>query len=96
MPEMSASSACWPMLVRGLSAGSIINPPLFVISGRWRRRVSELLLAPLRAGYEKHALVKRQDGESGAFPRFVTGRFLDNDNCMGAVGLVLRHNGRLS
>jgi predicted NBD/HSP70 family sugar kinase len=81
---------------RGLGiVGSIINPPLFIISGGLAK-AGELLLAPLRASYEKHALIKRQDLDEAAFPRFVTGRFLDNDNCMGAVGLVLRHSGRLT
>ncbi|MET3899754.1 putative NBD/HSP70 family sugar kinase [Devosia sp. UYZn731] len=81
---------------RGLGiVGSIINPPLFIISGGLAK-AGELLLAPLRASYEKHALIKRQDLDEAAYPRFVTGRFLDNDNCMGAVGLVLRHSGRLT
>jgi predicted NBD/HSP70 family sugar kinase len=81
---------------RGLGlVGSIINPPLFIISGGLAK-AGELLLAPLRASYEKHTLIKRGDLDEAAYPRFVTGRFLDNDNCMGAVGLVLRHSGRLT
>jgi predicted NBD/HSP70 family sugar kinase len=75
--------------------GSIVNPPLFIVSGGLAK-AGELLLAPLRSSYEKHALIKRQDVDEAAFPRFVTGRFLDDDNCMGAVGLVLRHSGRLT
>jgi predicted NBD/HSP70 family sugar kinase len=81
---------------RGLATiGSILNPPLFIISGGLAA-AGELLLAPLRASYEKHALIKRGDVDEAAYPRFVAGRFLDNDNCMGAVGLVLRHSGRLT
>lgn len=81
---------------RGLGiVGSIINPPLFIISG-CLATAGELLLAPLRASYEKHTLVKRGDLDETAFPRFVAGTFLDNDSCMGALGLVLRHNGRLN
>lgn len=81
---------------RGLGIiGSIINPPLFIISGGLAA-AGELLLEPLRASYEKHTLVKRSDVGEAAFPRLVSGRFLDNDNCMGALGLVLRHSGRLS
>lgn len=81
---------------RGLATvGSILNPPLFIISGGLAA-AGELLLAPLRASYEKHALIKRGDLDEAAYPRFVAGRFLDNDNCMGAVGLVLRHSGRLT
>jgi hypothetical protein len=49
----------------------------------------------MRSSYAKYTLVKPGDVE-GSAPQFVTGRFLDNDNCMGAVGLVLRHHGRLA
>lgn len=81
---------------RGLGiVGTIINPPLFIISGGLAA-AGELLLAPLRASYEKHTLIKSDDLEATPFPRFVTGKFLDNDNCMGALGLVLRHSGRLN
>lgn len=81
---------------RGLGiVGSILNPPLFIISGSLAT-AGEMLLGPLRTSYEKHTLVKRGGLEDAAFPRFVAGTFLDNDNCMGALGLVLRHHGRLS
>jgi predicted NBD/HSP70 family sugar kinase len=80
---------------RGLAAvGTIINPGLFVISGGLAA-AGEILLAPMRSSYAKYTLVKPGDVE-GSAPQFVTGRFLDNDNCMGAVGLVLRHHGRLA
>lgn len=80
---------------RGLATvGTIINPGLFVISGSLAT-AGELIMAPIRSTYARHTLVKPGDGE-GANPQFVTGKFLDNDNCMGAVGLVLRHHGRLS
>lgn len=80
---------------RGLATvGTILNPGLFVISGGMAA-AGEMLLAPIRLAYSRHTLVKPSDGE-GANPAFVTGRFLDNDNCMGAVGLVLRHHGRLT
>ena len=55
----------------------------------------EMLLAPIRSSYTKHTLVKVGDGE-GATTSFAVGRFLENDNCVGAVGLLLRHHGRLS
>lgn len=81
---------------RGLAVvGSILNPPLFVISGALAT-AGDLLLAPLRSSYEKHAFVKRSDLGQGEYPNFIPGRFLGNDNCMGAVGLVLRHSGRLT
>jgi predicted NBD/HSP70 family sugar kinase len=80
---------------RGLATiGTVINPGLFVISGSLAA-AGELITAPIRSAYGRHTLVKPGDGE-GANPQFVTGKFLDNDNCMGAVGLVLRHHGRLS
>jgi predicted NBD/HSP70 family sugar kinase len=80
---------------RGLAAvGTILNPGLFVISGGMAA-AGAMLLAPIRSAYGRHTLVKPSDGES-TNPSFVTGRFLDNDNCLGAVGLVLRHHGRLT
>jgi predicted NBD/HSP70 family sugar kinase len=80
---------------RGLAAvGTILNPGLFVISGGMAA-AGAMLLAPIRSAYGRHTLVKPSDGEA-TNPSFVTGRFLDNDNCLGAVGLVLRHHGRLT
>ncbi len=71
---------------RGLATiGTILNPGLFVISGGMAA-AGDMLLAPIQAAYFRHTLVKPGDGD-GADPTFTTGRFLDNDNCMGAVGL---------
>ncbi|WIJ27060.1 ROK family transcriptional regulator [Devosia sp. RR2S18] len=81
---------------RSLAAvGSILNPPLFVIGGVLAT-AGDLVVAPLRAAYEKHALIKMSDVGQGKYPNFLRGRFLTNDNCMGAVGLVLRHSGRIA
>jgi predicted NBD/HSP70 family sugar kinase len=81
---------------RGLGiVGTIVNPGLFVISGALAA-AGDILLEPLRASYEKHTLVKRDDLDRAQAPRFTVGRFLDNDSCMGAVGLVLRQHGRLA
>lgn len=81
---------------RGLATvGTIINPSLFVISGGLAA-AGDILLDPLRLSYDKHTLIKRLDAGDDAMPKFLTGRFLHNDNCMGAVGLVLRHHGRLA
>ncbi len=81
---------------RGLAmVGTILNPPLFVISGGLAA-AGETLMAALKASYERYTLTKRHSTSEGFEPRFVTGRFLDNDNTMGAVGLVLRHHGRLN
>jgi predicted NBD/HSP70 family sugar kinase len=80
---------------RGLSmVGALVNPPLFIVSGALAA-AGELLLTPLRASYEKHSVVKRDDVDEAYYPRFTTGKFLDNDNCLGAAGLVLRHSSRL-
>jgi hypothetical protein len=40
--------------------------------------------------------VKRDHLDGAQVPRFTVGRFLDNDSCMGAVGLMLRQHGRLA
>lgn len=79
---------------RGLAMiGTIINPPLIVIGGRLAL-AGELLLQPLTASYDKHTLVKRTDVLPEARTQIVVGRFTENDSCLGAVGLVLRHHGR--
>jgi predicted NBD/HSP70 family sugar kinase len=74
---------------RGLGlVGSILNPPLIVVGG------GDLLLRPLEASFHRHTLVKPADVSDAARTRFVVGKFIENDACMGAVGLVLRHYGR--
>jgi predicted NBD/HSP70 family sugar kinase len=80
---------------RGLAMlGTIINPGLVVIGGRMAL-AGEMLLGPLKAAFEKHTLIKSGDVAEGAGTRIVPGRFTENDGCLGAVGLVLRHHGRL-
>ncbi len=80
---------------RGLAMiGAALNPPLFVIAGRGAL-AGDLLLQPLIAAYEKHTLIRREDVQEAMRPKFVVGRFTENDSLMGAVGLVLRHHGRL-
>ena len=49
----------------------------------------DLLLAPLERSFNKHTLVKRDDVGSSGQTRIVAGKFINNDACMGAVGLVL-------
>jgi predicted NBD/HSP70 family sugar kinase len=79
---------------RGLGLiGAALNPPLVVVGGRLAT-AGDLLLGPLEASFNKHTLVKRADVEEESRTRFVLSRFIDNDACMGAVGLVLRHFGR--
>ncbi len=72
--------------------GTIINPPLIVIGGRMAL-AGELLLAPLRASYEKHTLVKSRDVNAASRTQIVKGQFTENDSVLGAVGLVLRREG---
>jgi predicted NBD/HSP70 family sugar kinase len=79
---------------RGLGLiGAAINPPLIVVGGRLAK-AGDLVLGPLEASFNRHTLVKPEDVSPDARTRFVTSRFIDNDACMGAVGLVLRHYGR--
>jgi len=80
---------------RGLGIiGSIINPPLIVIGGRMAL-AGDILLAPLTASYERHALIKSRDVAPQMRTRIVIGKHTENDSLLGAVGLVLRHHGRL-
>ncbi len=79
---------------RGLGiVGSILNPGLVVVGGGLVR-AGTLFLAPLEAAYNKHTLVKRTDVAPAAQTRFVPAQFTENDACLGAVGLVLRHQAR--
>lgn len=81
---------------RGLGMiGTIVNPPLIVIAGRLAL-AGDMLLEPLTRSYEKHTLVKRDEVPAAARTEFTIGKFIDNDSCMGAVGLVLRHHGSLA
>lgn len=71
---------------RGLAmVGTIINPPLFIIGGRLAMS-GELLLSPMRKAFERHSLIKPQDG---APTSIVVGKFTENDSLLGAVALVL-------
>jgi predicted NBD/HSP70 family sugar kinase len=77
---------------RGLAmVGTIINPPLFIIGGRLAL-AGELLFAPLRKSYERHALIKPHDGTP---PRIAVGKFTENDSLLGAVALVLDNHREL-
>lgn len=74
--------------------GTVLNPGLIVIGGRMAL-AGALLLDPLIQSYEKHTLIKRYDVVPEARTKIVPGKFTANDSCLGAVGLVLRHHGRL-
>jgi len=80
---------------RGLGMiGAILNPPLIVIGGRMALAGS-IILEPLIESYERHTLIKLRDQPEAMRTRITIGHFTENDSLMGAVGLVLRHHGRL-
>jgi predicted NBD/HSP70 family sugar kinase len=74
--------------------GSIFNPTLIVVSGRLAG-AGDILMKPLQRSFERFALVKHGDVPDTARTVLRPSRFADNGACMGAVGLVLRHHGRL-
>lgn len=75
--------------------GSILNPPLVVVSGRLAT-TGDLLLAPLIESFERHTLIKRSDVPDSTRTIIRASQFTDNGACLGAVGLVLRHHGQLN
>jgi predicted NBD/HSP70 family sugar kinase len=74
--------------------GSVFNPPLVVVSGRLSA-AGDILMKPLAESFERHALIKHGDVPETARTQLRPSRFNDNGACMGAVGMVLRHHGRL-
>ncbi len=79
---------------RGLAIiGAVVNPGLIIIGGRMAL-AGEILLAPLAASYDRHALVKSRDVPEASRTRIIVGKFTTNDACLGAVGMVLRYHGR--
>ncbi len=73
--------------------GSVFNPPLVVVSGRLAL-TGDLLMKPLTRSYERYTLIKDNDVPDLARTIFRASTFSDGA-CLGAVGLVLRHHGRL-
>ena len=74
--------------------GSVFNPSLVVISGRLAAS-GDILMKPLAESYERYTLIKHGDVPEGARTVLKPSQFVDNGACIGAVGLVLRHHGRL-
>jgi predicted NBD/HSP70 family sugar kinase len=74
--------------------GSVFNPPLVVVSGRLAL-TGDMLMEPLARSYERYTLVKQDDVPDAARTLLRPSTFSDGA-CLGAVGLVLRHHGRLS
>ncbi|MGL5010493.1 MAG: hypothetical protein ACRC6I_11465 [Paracoccaceae bacterium] len=77
--------------VAGLSLGligSALNPPLFLIAGGLAL-AEDLFLAPLAAAYERHTLCRPSLLPISERTEIRLGHFLNNDNVLGAVALVL-------
>jgi predicted NBD/HSP70 family sugar kinase len=73
--------------------GSVLNPPLVVVSGRLAL-AGDILMEPLTRSYERYTLIKQHDVPDAARTIFRPSSYSDGA-CLGAVGLVLRHHGRL-
>lgn len=73
--------------------GSVFDPPLVVVSGRLAQ-TGDMLMKPLTESYERYTLIKRDDVPEEARTVFRASTFSDGA-CLGAVGMVLRHHGRL-
>ena len=74
--------------------GSVFNPTLVVVSGRLIM-AGDILMRPLAESFERYTLVKHGDVPDTARTILRPSKFSDNGACMGAVGMVLRHHGRL-
>ena len=74
--------------------GSVFNPSLVVVSGQLAAS-GDILMKPLAESFERYTLIKHGDVPEGARTVLKPSRFVDNGACIGAVGLVLRHHGRL-
>ncbi|HEY9009859.1 MAG TPA: hypothetical protein VIN06_02470, partial [Devosia sp.] len=70
------------------------NPPLVVVSGRLAAS-GDILMKPLAESFERHTLIKHGDVPPTARTELRPSQFGDNGACLGAVGMVLRHHGRL-
>ena len=100
---LAGDSTCLRLIERAGEAGghglgligSVFNPPLVVVSGRLAT-AGDILMKPLAASFERFALIKHGDVPDSARTILRPSRFTDNGACMGAVGLVLRHHGRLA
>ena len=80
---------------RGLAIiASVLNPPLVLVSGPLVA-AGRLLFDPLAASFDKHSLLKVRELTEPQRTRFLPARLNDKDVVLGAVGLVLRHHGRL-
>ena len=74
--------------------GSVFNPSLVVVSGPLAA-AGDILMKPLAESFERHTLIKHDDVPTTTRTELRPSKFVDNGACMGAVGMVLRHHGRL-
>ena len=72
-----------------------LNPDLIIIAGRLVHS-GDVLMDALAKSYDRHSLVKSYDVSESARTKLVPTQFVGTGACMGAVGLVLRHHGRLT
>lgn len=80
---------------RGLAIiAAVLNPPLVLVSGPLVA-AGPLLFDPLTAAFDAHSLLRTRELPAAQRTRFAPARLIDNDVVLGAVGLVLRHHGRL-
>ena len=80
---------------RGLAMiGTAFNPPLIVVGGR-ATGAGDALLEPLLRGFDRHTLIKRGEMPEPLRTKIVKGVFTNDNSALGAVGLVLKHHGRV-
>jgi predicted NBD/HSP70 family sugar kinase/DNA-binding MarR family transcriptional regulator len=80
---------------RGLAIiASVLNPPLVLVSGPLVA-AGPLLFDPLTASFDRHSLLKARELTAAQRTRFLPARLNEKGEVLGAVGLVLRHHGRL-
>ena len=73
--------------------GTIINPPVVVIGGEIIL-AGDMVMTPLRESFEAHTLVKASEVGEASRTLFLPAQFVENQGCLGAAGLVLRHHGQ--
>lgn len=99
---LAGDEMCRALIERAGEAGghglgmisSVFNPPLVVVSGRLAL-TGDLFMDALARSYERYTLIKRGDVPDNTRTILRPSHFTDNGACMGAIGLVLRHHGRL-
>lgn len=90
--EDAAEMAGWGM---GITS-TILSPPLFVIAGKLAS-IGQPFISALKKSFARHTIQPPANDLHVRTPRFVTGKFLGNDDTvLGAVALVLHQHGQVS